>query len=1352
MKTNPLKKKIKQNNQLMSIHNFENTQNSHNYSQQIQLTDSLCRRIDFTVGMYYEVMGEHNYFDNPHFNGRFRQFVQQNHLFNCNIQTHLRNGNPKSSKFSEFDVDNFPLHPSWATNDTNRKHSAIFYVLQYCSIFNRPPSPKYIKMKLDYEEISSDTLHHFEHALLNCLELQTLETLMRKYKFFVENPSDKSHEFTLDFIDNILLNINSVTTNYMYLHQFGNSNSGKDFQLLYLVFGFCDHTKCRIFNRHQRSMSQIINNQKKKRDIYLLDYVRTNEAKLSNDEENSVMFVFKELDKLHVYFQHRFDHFKSKPDASLPKPQVDDVNPESRSRFSQLAFGGIRFKTNNRPESAELVYQYGVKFKYGYDDEDKFDDKVAGAISVRPKFKSLKDELLNNFIQTVGIKDFEMVQKRAAMIQATEYATEMGITMSNMLTIMFYCNFDALQYAFSKTYRKMNEKETDTELMERHQNFYYFGKYLKLAVQKCGKSMKHTLFHGIGVHVRFPICIGDIQFHGTLSTSTDYVVAINFSQSRGMVIELRDAHGFCKGLEVAFFSDYVNEREVLLVQSEFYLKFRSIIVVPTGHNYVHYISALNLIDQMVKTANMHKLLHDMSAPTYAMANKILSHQLHKLFPNDDQYSTFNGMPTYVEHLANTYFVQQTHLNIDYGANVLRYFFTEDVDYEWIKLDLITALFPNIHTVTIQNTNLCSAKLDYLAGYLQYNINTKLKQLIITNINDHNGIIVASAISQFTNKFKNVRFKVGADENYNGCLFIERENQIIPRNVQQRFRNYMTLKHDTVYVDLAYYFEHSDLISNLIAELCDWNRDISNTELSLYDSIQCFINSNNVETYVKNSLQRKAYLQVMNRMNKYQHPSANKYIKQLYAGIDDNLFNKTDINNELLISGFLREICTTVIPIEIIHYCLIYAFLPVEPSNNDVVHEHFISCDEISLCSNLRRLEIAIDAYTKFMNNGITDIDQINVELILNDFLHLVHFHDNIADFDYIYSVLKKCQFTPCCVFSRNYMDRSNDNEEQMEKYLLHFSEQPALEINDLIELTGDLPMTDDSRQKLQHYLVSNKSQAIDMILHNISARNDEQMDLEKYIQTLVNKNEASSFFSVDQSIVKETIMFAILLLMLCSAFCPFKHYDSLWIPFACILITYVFFGNIRNSIQNETQKKYQNQENRNNIQTANTFEYLQNKEAQSMEMSKSDNIDCEFKHNSNLIRHRHNNQSIVAFSSLSNDDINPNYPMEINSFREKIVEEIPKIQPNISSEQLLQTMQQDRNNNDNIVFKQFHRMVKSIQHTRNEKKDKFVLYQQIMDKIHCFYLHCFDQGFKLTKQERIKLSNIISEEVNDDSG
>eukprot|EP01084_Bolivina_argentea_P263470 445946_1 len=872
-----------------------------------------------------------------------------------------------------------------------------------------------------------------------------------------------------------------------------------------------------------------------------------------------------------------------------------------------------------------------------------------------------------------------------------------------------------------------------------------------MAVQKCGESVTDTLYHGISVHVTFPACIGDIQFHGTLSTSTNYSVAVNFAQSHGMIIALQDAHGFCKGFDVALYSDFVGEEEVLLVQSEFYLQFRTIIITlkdgKDAFNYQHYVSALNCIDQMVKAANLQKFNDSTWTDTKQMAYRILSHQLHKLFPNDDQYFRFKSMTPYAEHLSNTYFMQQTHLNIDCGtvqANILNSLFTQ-VHYEWIKLDLITVLFPNIQSITIENCDLCSSKLDYLAGYFQYDINMKLKQLIITNINDHNGIIVPSAISQFTNKFKNVKFKVVANEKYNGCLFIEREDQIIPHNVQQRFRNYIELKYDPLYADLAYYFEHSNLISNLIVEICHWNRDINNTELSLHDSIQCFINSNNVKKYIKTNLQRKAYLQVMNRINKHQHPTAKTFQCESI-----HLFRKT--NNELLIAGFLRDICTIFIPIEIIYYCLIYAFLPIEPPNNDVVYQHFISCDEISLCSNLRRLEIAIDAYTKFMNNGITDIDQINVELILNDFLHLVHFHDNIADFDYIYSVLKKCQFTPCCVFSRNYMDRSNDNEEQMEKYLLHFSEQPALEINDLIELTGDLPMTDDSRQKLQHYLVSNKSQAIDMILHNISARNDEQMDLEKYIQTLVNKNEASSFFSVDQSIVKETIMFAILLLMLCSAFCPFKHYDSLWIPFACILITYVFFGNIRNSIQNETQKKYQNQENRNNIQTANTFEYLQNKEAQSMEMSKSDNIDCEFKHNSNLIRHRHNNQSIVAFSSLSNDDINPNYPMEINSFREKIVEEIPKIQPNISSEQLLQTMQQDRNNNDNIVFKQFHRMVKSIQHTRNEKKDKFVLYQQIMDKIHCFYLHCFDQGFKLTKQERIKLSNIISEEVNDDSG
>eukprot|EP01084_Bolivina_argentea_P263466 445939_1 len=1287
MKTNPLKKKIKQNNQLMSIHNFENTQNSHNYSQQIQLTDSLCRRIDFTVGMYYEVMGEHNYFDNPHFNGRFRQFVQQNHLFNCNIQTHLRNGNPKSSKFSEFDVDNFPLHPSWATNDTNRKHSAIFYVLQYCSIFNRPPSPKYIKMKLDYEEISSDTLHHFEHALLNCLELQTLETLMRKYKFFVENPSDKSHEFTLDFIDNILLNINSVTTNYMYLHQFGNSNSGKDFQLLYLVFGFCDHTKCRIFNRHQRSMSQIINNQKKKRDIYLLDYVRTNEAKLSNDEENSVMFVFKELDKLHVYFQHRFDHFKSKPDASLPKPQVDDVNPESRSRFSQLAFGGIRFKTNNRPESAELVYQYGVKFKYGYDDEDKFDDKVAGAISVRPKFKSLKDELLNNFIQTVGIKDFEMVQKRAAMIQATEYATEMGITMSNMLTIMFYCNFDALQYAFSKTYRKMNEKETDTELMERHQNFYYFGKYLKMAVQKCGESVTDTLYHGISVHVTFPACIGDIQFHGTLSTSTNYSVAVNFAQSHGMIIALQDAHGFCKGFDVALYSDFVGEEEVLLVQSEFYLQFRTIIITlkdgKDAFNYQHYVSALNCIDQMVKAANLQKFNDSTWTDTKQMAYRILSHQLHKLFPNDDQYFRFKSMTPYAEHLSNTYFMQQTHLNIDCGtvqANILNSLFTQ-VHYEWIKLDLITVLFPNIQSITIENCDLCSSKLDYLAGYFQYDINMKLKQLIITNINDHNGIIVPSAISQFTNKFKNVKFKVVANEKYNGCLFIEREDQIIPHNVQQRFRNYIELKYDPLYADLAYYFEHSNLISNLIVEICHWNRDINNTELSLHDSIQCFINSNNVKKYIKTNLQRKAYLQVMNRINKHQHPTAKTFQCESI-----HLFRKT--NNELLIAGFLRDICTIFIPIEIIYYCLIYAFLPIEPPNNDVVYQHFISCDEISLCSNLRRLEIAIDAYTKFMNNGITDIDQINVELILNDFLHLVHFHDNIADFDYIYSALKKCQFSPCRIFSRNYRDRSSKDEDQQMQYLLHFPAQPALEINTLIELTDNLPMCVDTRQQLQDYLASNKSQAIDTMLHDISSRNNEQkMTLEKYIESFTQEHENKS------------------------------NFDS----------------------ENATGRKYQKRKNRNNLVTAKTFKYSHNKETQSMEMSKY------YDHNPKLIRWRNNNP-------LIDTGIN-----RFRQFREKLADiniDNVKIQSNIASElkPFLERPQQNRKDNDDIVFKQFHRMVKSIQHTRNEKKDKFVLYQQIMDKIHCFYLHCFDQGFKLTKQERIKLSNIISEEVNDDSG
>ena len=57
---------------------------------------------------------------------------------------------------------------------------------------------------------------------------------------------------------------------------------------------------------------------------------------------------------------------------------------------------------------------------------------------------------------------------------------------------MIYCNYDVLQYEFSKTYR---------ESISKHNNFYHLGKYLKMAVRRFGTVINEgavkTFYHGV---------------------------------------------------------------------------------------------------------------------------------------------------------------------------------------------------------------------------------------------------------------------------------------------------------------------------------------------------------------------------------------------------------------------------------------------------------------------------------------------------------------------------------------------------------------------------------------------------------------------------------------------------------------------------------------------------------------------------------------------------------------------------------------------------------------------------------------------------------------------------------------
>ena len=178
------------------------------------------------------------------------------------------------------------------------------------------------------------------------------------------------------------------------------------------------------------------------------------------------------------------------------------------------------------------------------------------------------------------------------------------LTINNILSLLMYCNCDNYQNKWSQTFRRIPNNENNLSLKSRHSNFYYSSKYLRDFAEYFGEKLideqnkNLTLFHGVSETLYFIRTI--TQFNGALSTSKEIAAALNFSNNIGIVLELKYSFSVyplnAKYLNCSFFSDYVNEKECLLIGGIPMMVITNIINVSTAEMYRKYINALNIIN------------------------------------------------------------------------------------------------------------------------------------------------------------------------------------------------------------------------------------------------------------------------------------------------------------------------------------------------------------------------------------------------------------------------------------------------------------------------------------------------------------------------------------------------------------------------------------------------------------------------------------------------------------------------------------------------------------------------------------------------------------------------------------
>eukprot|EP01083_Nonionella_stella_P108339 315019_1 len=83
------------------------------------------------------------------------------------------------------------------------------------------------------------------------------------------------------------------------------------------------------------------------------------------------------------------------------------------------------------------------------------------------------------------------------------------ITMEHILAVLLYTNHTGLSAAFSRSFRKISESESDNQLKERHSYYTNWARLLREAVECWGYELwettrtRSTFYHGISKQMAF---------------------------------------------------------------------------------------------------------------------------------------------------------------------------------------------------------------------------------------------------------------------------------------------------------------------------------------------------------------------------------------------------------------------------------------------------------------------------------------------------------------------------------------------------------------------------------------------------------------------------------------------------------------------------------------------------------------------------------------------------------------------------------------------------------------------------------------------------------------------------------
>eukprot|EP01083_Nonionella_stella_P119977 359050_1 len=617
--------------------------------------------------------------------------------------------------------------------------------------------------------------------LSTCDSLKRLHIVLDKYHLYINTLQQNLIDTLYDdnkYSNTALLN----DFNHLLL------SHANEFEDIHVILTQTDHgkplctlSKCVMIKRNRRNRS------KEDHDLYFgQDERNTNKQQL--------------LDKIHSYYIHSFDTGYKLTRDDRERIMHDDVKMNNNDddtlidvrvrRFDEV----IRRRTTEYEHVEELhenatlmnkytldtdLMEYSYGFRYFYWkwyannlDINDYAHPAGGSADIdlqrppngagvrlkewyiTPKYKSFKDELINNAICVISLSKWQMLEIKAKdhfktdfvrqfkcprTISAACYDMKYGQKMSidHLISLMTYCNFGELAKAFTATFRR-NKNETNMALKKRHRHFYYLGRLLRECCECFGMANRWLtndgyrneimkVYHGINNHFVFDSITAFIK--GPTSTTTDYAVAVKFGGVKGMIVQLsvevpnwvlkfnegEEAKTRLSCFDMQWISDFPNESEIFFVGGLNHFTFGTIIEARSNVNYKMYIEGLNQMTFHMSTGEDSVKPHARAPVTIkekAIVYRLLSNEIFRWSPESDHAKEFKSCPEYMQSIVRRHCTGIESITFESKLkqeerDTVEHCKLHDAlfkyDNEWIKLDLIIKVFPNTKHISYSCT-------------------------------------------------------------------------------------------------------------------------------------------------------------------------------------------------------------------------------------------------------------------------------------------------------------------------------------------------------------------------------------------------------------------------------------------------------------------------------------------------------------------------------------------------------------------------------------------------------------------------------------------------------------------------